>query len=125
MKHQSFLTWCHQNLFQKRMRGSVGFVPQGVNKTSDDCFVSHSRWANAFTHDHFQRKKKDLTILFRIKSWSYIPIKFAALVHRIQIKCGIVPFSNSVWEMHFTICRPMMLMKLMIILLNCTINILF
>ena len=52
-------------------------------------------------------------------------VKFAALAHRIQIKCGIVPFSNSVWERHCTIWRSMMLMKLMmIILLNCSINIL-
>ena len=41
----------------------MGFVPQGVKKASDNCFVSHNRWANASTHDHFQRKPiRDLNI---------------------------------------------------------------
>ena len=44
-----------------------------------------------------------------------LPIWFVELVHRIQIKSGMVPFSNSVWERYCTIWRPMMLMKLMMI----------
>ena len=40
MKHQRFVTWSNQYILRKKVRGSVWFVIQGVEKTFDGFVLS-------------------------------------------------------------------------------------
>ena len=91
----------------KYFAGAVEGFPNANGDTTFELTVTTRQ-------DMIERVKEGFDYLVQDQVMLKKSIKFAALPHRIQIKCGMVPFSNSAWERHCTIWRPMTLMKLMI-----------
>ena len=56
IKHQRFFAMVPSKYFEKRWEEGCGLFLRDWKKQPDSCFVSHSRWTNASTHDNFQRK---------------------------------------------------------------------